>query len=114
MANVASRMRLRRSRWASDPSSDSASTATFITWRGRESDPEPCAGCAGCDIPDMWSATPSSCVLMKTIRIQDCIFFPQHTDDTGVCCPNGGRLDARTLALLEHVLVRSTAFSPKR
>ncbi|CFS11654.1 Uncharacterised protein [Mycobacterium tuberculosis] len=31
---VASKMRLRRSRCASDPSSDSASTATFMTARG--------------------------------------------------------------------------------
>ena len=33
--------------------------------------------------------------------------------DTDVSCCNGGRLDGRTLALLEHVLVRSTPFSPE-
>src|SRR6478609_9544458 len=110
MARVASRIRLRRSRWASDPSSDSASTATVITWRGRDSDPDPWFGC---DRPDIWSTTPSSACVpteihgnpRKTIRMPNFIFSLQDRRGTDVSCCYGGRLDDRSLALLEHVLV---------
>jgi hypothetical protein len=53
-------------------------------------------------------------VLLKTIRMPVPNFSPASLVDTGVPCCDGGRLDGRTLALLEHVLVGSTVFSPIR
>src|SRR4029453_3283864 len=44
---------------------------------------------------------------LKTIRMPGSIFFYQRRDGTDVSCCNGGRLDGRSLALLEHVLVGS-------
>src|SRR6478609_938067 len=48
---------------------------------------------------------------VKTIRITSVDFPPPCPRDTDVSCSNGGRLDVRSLSPLEHVLVRSIAFS---
>ena len=108
MARVASRMRLRRSRCASDPSSDSARTAT--------SSPDAVAS----QTPRTgWCVLATTCgrqllhlaLSVETIRMPIPNFSPPRPDDTDVSCCNDGRLDGRTLALLEHVLVGSMPFS---
>src|SRR3984885_15003380 len=105
MAIVASRIRLRRSRCASEPSSDSASTATFITSRGcagTELDGCPELEFAGDDIRRTAPLLASS---LETIRMPNANLSPPCRRDTGMSCCDGLRLDERTLALLEHVLV---------
>src|ERR1700729_2329823 len=123
MAIVASKIRLRRSRCASEPSSDSASTATFITSRGCAVDP-----LEGC--PELvWAGPGTEGVIcptahflassLETIRMPSANFSPPCRRDTGMSCCDGIRLDGGSLALLEHVLVlravcRAAAFPVDR
>ena len=107
-------MRLRRSRCASDPSSDSARTATLITWRGPAAASDPILNwCWLQQQPDMRRAAPSYYALGEndTHAIGD--FPPPCPRTIDVSCCNGSRLDGRTMSPLEHVLVRSMAFSPR-
>src|SRR5271156_2657541 len=105
MAMVASRMRLRRSRCASEPSSDSASTATFMTSRGCESGTRlefvfAVDICRGAPLPggSIADDTQAGCEFPTSVP-------PGTATCPGPFSPNGVRLDGRSLALLEHVLV---------
>src|SRR5690606_27256438 len=134
MASVASRMRLRRSRWASEPSSESVSTATFVTWRPRvrlvpvdpepapvaaaplvsdpvESDPRP--GLVPVD-DDIRRKAPSSRAPGENDTHDDELFSPSWSREHRCVQLAWHRLDCHPLALLEHVLVRSAAFSSRR
>src|SRR5215469_12116880 len=104
MAMVASRMRLRRSRCASEPSSDSASTATFMTSRGCESRARSTFVFAGdtgwaAPVPGGWFAndTHSEGKFPTSPSAGTAIF-------RYLSCCDGVRLDVASLALLEHVL----------
>ena len=115
---VASRMRLRRSRCASEPSSDSASTATVRTSRGCAPEPVRALAVAGssCWRDMRRQSPPSMAYRCKTIRMAGAEFLtsaiPDLVREPSVSCCDGVRLDCRSLALLEHVLVGRTGLLP--
>ena len=111
MAKVASRIRLRRSRCASEPSSDSASTDTASPVAGAIQSPTTDWPVLAVTSRTSGGALLTSSASLETIRMPVRVFTPQVPAGTDVSCCNGVRLDARSLALLEHVLVRSTPFS---